>query len=125
MFSLIQKKTRISSNQISHGTWHKKKSLPLHHLNLLVDKKLQICLSVIQIEFSFFFSILICISIIWNLIFNLYILKAQQIIEEELINVLPIVSELNSISEELNKYRLFEVVLVPSAIIDERSKTQK
>ncbi|CAG5116350.1 unnamed protein product, partial [Candidula unifasciata] len=42
--------------------------------------------------------------------------KEQQIVQEQILEVLPMVSEVNAVSEELNKHKSFEVVLVPSAI---------
>lgn len=49
--------------------------------------------------------------------------KEQQIIQEQIIELLPIVTDVNAISEELNKHRLFEVILVPAiAFEDPHSK---
>ncbi|BFZ12722.1 hypothetical protein BsWGS_15761 [Bradybaena similaris] len=42
--------------------------------------------------------------------------KEQQIVQEQILEILPMVSEVNAVSEELNKHKSFEVVLVPSAI---------
>lgn len=39
----------------------------------------------------------------------------QQIAQEQVLEILPMVSEVNAISEELNKHRSFEVVLISSA----------
>jgi len=39
----------------------------------------------------------------------------QQIAQEHVLEILPIVSEVNAISEELNKHRSFEVVLLSAA----------
>jgi len=55
---------------------------------------------------------------------NTTMTEAQQIVEEEIIKVLPIISDLNAISEELNKYRLFEVVLIPTAVFSDRPSLQ-
>ncbi|XP_067934246.1 kinesin-like protein KIF28 [Watersipora subatra] len=41
--------------------------------------------------------------------------KEQQIVQEQVLEILPMVSEVNAISEELNKYRSFEVVLLSAA----------
>lgn len=41
--------------------------------------------------------------------------KEQQIIQEQVLEILPMVSEVNAISEELNKYRSFEVILLSAA----------
>lgn len=40
-------------------------------------------------------------------------------VEEQIIELLPIISEVNAISEELNKYRIFEVVLMPAIAFEE------
>ncbi|CAM4741050.1 unnamed protein product [Rotaria magnacalcarata] len=37
----------------------------------------------------------------------------QEEIQEKILNLLPLLSEVNAISEELNKYRTFEIVLMP------------
>ncbi len=37
----------------------------------------------------------------------------QQEIQEKILSLLPLLSEVNAISEELNKYRTFEIVLMP------------
>ena len=50
---------------------------------------------------------------------------AQQIVEEEIVKVLPIIADLNAISEELNKYRFFEVVLIPTAVFSDRPSLQR
>ena len=39
----------------------------------------------------------------------------QQIAQEQVLEILPLVSEVNAISEELNKHRAFEVVLISAA----------
>lgn len=39
----------------------------------------------------------------------------QQIAQEQVLEVLPMVSEVNAISEELNKHKAFEVVLISAA----------
>ncbi|KAK3761147.1 hypothetical protein RRG08_022551 [Elysia crispata] len=41
--------------------------------------------------------------------------KEQQIAQEQILEVLPMVSEVNAVSEELNKYKSFEVVLISAA----------
>ncbi|KAH9515666.1 Kinesin-like protein kif28p [Bulinus truncatus] len=38
--------------------------------------------------------------------------KEQQVVQEQILEILPMVSEVNAVSEELNKYRSFEVVLI-------------
>ena len=40
-------------------------------------------------------------------------------IQEQIIELLPVITEVNAISEELNKYKMFEVILVPSIACDE------
>lgn len=50
---------------------------------------------------------------------NTSLTKEQQMIQEEIIELLPSVTEVNAISEELNKHRLFEVVLVPSIAFED------
>lgn len=52
---------------------------------------------------------------------NTTLTKEQQVVEEQIIELLPIISEVNAISEELNKYRLFEVILVPAIAFEENS----
>ena len=37
----------------------------------------------------------------------------QEEIQEKILTLLPLLSEVNAISEELNKYRVFEIVLMP------------
>ena len=37
----------------------------------------------------------------------------QEEIQEKILSLLPLLSEINAISEELNKYRVFEIVLMP------------
>ncbi len=37
----------------------------------------------------------------------------QEEIQEKILSLLPLLSEVNAISEELNKYRTFEIVLMP------------
>ena len=42
----------------------------------------------------------------------------QEVIQERILNLLPLLSEVNAISEELNKYRTFELILMPIASWD-------
>ena len=42
----------------------------------------------------------------------------QEQIQEKILSLLPLVSEVNAISEELNKYRMFEIVLMPVSAWD-------
>jgi len=37
----------------------------------------------------------------------------QEEVQEKILSLLPLLSEINAISEELNKYRTFEIVLMP------------
>ena len=37
----------------------------------------------------------------------------QEDVQEKILSLLPLLSEVNAISEELNKYRVFEIVLMP------------
>ncbi|CAF3137222.1 unnamed protein product [Rotaria sp. Silwood2] len=37
----------------------------------------------------------------------------QDDIQQKILNLLPLISEVNAISEELNKYRIFEIILMP------------
>jgi kinesin family protein 1 len=37
----------------------------------------------------------------------------QEEIQEKILSLLPLLSEVNAISEELNKYRVFEIVIMP------------
>lgn len=48
-----------------------------------------------------------------QLIFLIYI--DQQIAQEQVLEILPMVSEVNAVSEELNKHKAFEVVLISAA----------
>ncbi|XP_012936827.1 kinesin-like protein KIF28P [Aplysia californica] len=41
--------------------------------------------------------------------------KEQQIVQEQILEILPMVSEVNAVSEELNKHKSFEVVLISAA----------
>ncbi|CAF1375157.1 unnamed protein product, partial [Didymodactylos carnosus] len=41
--------------------------------------------------------------------------KEQEDTQEKVLNLLPVLSEVNAISEELNKYRAFEIVVMPTA----------
>lgn len=49
-------------------------------------------------------------------------LTDQQIAQDQVLEILPMVSEVNAISEELNKHRSFEVVLVSAAAQEGYSK---
>ena len=42
-------------------------------------------------------------------------LTDQQIAQEQVLEILPMVSEVNAISEEINKQKSFEVVLISAA----------
>jgi deoxycytidylate deaminase len=54
-------------------------------------------------------------------IHNIFVLKfpcvitEQQIVQEQILEILPMVSEVNAVSEELNKHKSFEVVLISAA----------
>jgi hypothetical protein len=37
----------------------------------------------------------------------------QEEIQQKILSLLPLLSEVNAISEELNKYRVFEIILMP------------
>ncbi len=37
----------------------------------------------------------------------------QEEIQQKVLSLLPLLSEVNAISEELNKYRIFEIILMP------------
>lgn len=50
---------------------------------------------------------------------NTSLTKEQQLIQEEIIELLPAVTEVNAISDELNKHRQFEVILVPSIAFED------
>jgi hypothetical protein len=39
----------------------------------------------------------------------------QQVAQEQVLEILPMVTEVNAVSEELNKHRTFEVVLISAA----------
>lgn len=51
--------------------------------------------------------------------------KEQQITQEKVLEILPMVSEVNAVSDELNKHKSFEVVLMPSLAICGRVDDQK
>jgi kinesin family member 1 len=51
---------------------------------------------------------------------NTELTKEEQIIQEQIIELLPIISDVNAISEELNKYKKFEVILVPSLAFENK-----
>ncbi|KAK6981972.1 Kinesin-like protein kif28p, partial [Biomphalaria glabrata] len=48
----------------------------------------------------------------------------QQVVQEQILEILPMVSEVNAISEELNKYRSFEVVLISAVAVLASSNTE-
>ncbi|GFS07875.1 kinesin-like protein [Elysia marginata] len=50
--------------------------------------------------------------------------KEQQIAQEQILEVLPMVSEVNAVSEELNKYKSFEVVLISAAAQESTTNTK-
>ncbi|CAE1299414.1 Kinesin-like protein KIF1B,Kinesin-like protein KIN-4B,Kinesin-like protein KIF1A,Kinesin-like protein KIF28P,Kinesin-like protein KIF16B,Kinesin-like protein FLA10,Kinesin-like protein KIN-12D,Kinesin-like protein KIF17,Kinesin-like protein KIN-4A,Kinesin-like protein unc-104,Osmotic avoidance abnormal protein 3,Kinesin-like protein KIF1C,Kinesin-related protein 1,Kinesin-like protein Klp98A,Kinesin-like protein KIF14,Kinesin-like protein KIF18B,Chromosome-associated kinesin KIF4,Kinesin-like protein KIF1 len=52
-------------------------------------------------------------------------LQQQQITQEKVLEILPMVSEVNAVSDELNKHKSFEVVLMPSLAICGRVDDQK
>lgn len=49
--------------------------------------------------------------------------KDQKAIQEEIIELLPIVTDVNAISDELNKHRLFEIILVPAIAFEQSTKS--
>lgn len=51
-------------------------------------------------------------------------LTEQQVAQEQILEILPMVSEVNAISEELNKHKLFEVVLISAAAQEGSVKSQ-
>ncbi|CAF0814643.1 unnamed protein product, partial [Brachionus calyciflorus] len=52
---------------------------------------------------------------------NTSLTKEQKEIQEEIIELLPIIGDVNAISDELNKHRLFEIIIVPSIAFEEHS----
>lgn len=48
---------------------------------------------------------------------NLLTIEQEQL-QQKILNILPLLSEANAISEELNKYRVFEIVLMPITFYD-------
>ena len=46
---------------------------------------------------------------------HVFIIIDQQIAQEQVLEILPMVSEVNAVSEELNKQKSFEVVLISAA----------
>jgi len=51
--------------------------------------------------------------------------KDQQRAQEQVLELLPMVTEMNAVSEELNKYRSFELVLMSGVQQDEKDRTTK
>ena len=51
--------------------------------------------------------------------------KDQQIIQEQILELLPMISDVNAISDELNKYRHFEVVMIPAIAYDPQAKSHE
>lgn len=51
-------------------------------------------------------------------------ISEQQIAQEQVLEILPMVSEVNAISEELNKQKSFEVVLISAAAQESAYGTQ-
>ncbi|CAI9737687.1 KIF28P isoform X5 [Octopus vulgaris] len=51
--------------------------------------------------------------------------KDQQITQEHVLEILPMVSEVNAMSDELNKYKSFEVILMSSAAQQGRGDNEK
>jgi kinesin family member 1 len=56
---------------------------------------------------------------------NSSLTKEQIDIQEEIIDLLPMINEVNAISDELDKYKVFEIILMPSIVFDENVKKQK
>ncbi len=56
---------------------------------------------------------------------NAGLTKEEQIIQEQIIELLPIISDVNAIAEELNKYKHFEVVLVPLIAFENKENDNK
>lgn len=60
-----------------------------------------------------------CISKNWfsiRVLYRMYLIVSdQQIAQEQVLEILPMVSEVNAVSEELNKQKSFEVVLISAA----------
>ncbi|KAL5021850.1 hypothetical protein ScPMuIL_001005 [Solemya velum] len=50
--------------------------------------------------------------------------KEQQIAQEQVLEILPMVSEVNAVSEEINKHKSFEVVLISAAAQEEEFGSQ-
>lgn len=50
---------------------------------------------------------------------NTTLTKEQKFIQEEIIELLPTITEVNAISDELNKHRLFEIIIVPAIAFDD------
>lgn len=48
---------------------------------------------------------------------NLLTIEQEQL-QQKILNILPLLSEANAISEELNKYRVFEIILMPITFYD-------
>lgn len=57
--------------------------------------------------------------------YQLLSFEEQQITQEKVLEILPMVSEVNAVSDELNKHKSFEVVLMPSLAICGRVDDQK
>ena len=48
----------------------------------------------------------------------------QQVAQEQILEILPMVSEVNAVSEELNKHKSFEVVLISAAAQEGSGRSQ-
>ena len=55
---------------------------------------------------------------------TLWLWAEQQVAQEQILEILPMVSEVNAISEELNKHKSFEVVLISAAAQEGSGKGQ-
>lgn len=63
---------------------------------------------------TFFKTLNPCVPVLSSLVNVVIVLTDKQVTQEQILELLPWVSEVNAISEELNKYRSFDVVVLPS-----------
>ena len=57
--------------------------------------------------------------------YNVACVIDQQRAQEQVLELLPMISEVNAVSEELNKYRHFELVLISAGYQEEKDKGTK
>jgi len=60
-----------------------------------------------------------------NLLTSMRMRTDQQRTQEQVLELLPMISEINAVSEELNKYRSFELVLMSGGFQEDKDKAPK